>query len=106
MTIGSPVASAVSGPGTAETNAMRLPSGDHAIVLPAAGQRRVRAGHFREQPRAGAVRLRDDEAGLVADAAAIRDPLAVGRPLADSPDGSLSAPKRTLLPSASVITQN
>ena len=37
ITIGSPVASAVSGPGTDETNAIRLPSGDQATVLPVVG---------------------------------------------------------------------
>src|SRR5262245_62781921 len=34
ITTGSPVASLVSGPAVACTNAMRVPSGDHAIVLP------------------------------------------------------------------------
>ena len=37
MTIGSPVASAVSGPGTAETKAIRRPSGDHVMRLPVEG---------------------------------------------------------------------
>src|SRR5581483_592997 len=37
-TMGLPLAAAVSGPGTAETNAMRLPSGDHAIRLPVEGR--------------------------------------------------------------------
>ena len=37
ITIGSPLASAVSGPGVDETNAIRLPSGDHATVRPLPG---------------------------------------------------------------------
>ena|ERR1700690_583242 len=37
MTIGSPVASAVSGPGTALTKASRLESGDHAKRFPVVG---------------------------------------------------------------------
>ena len=37
MTIGSPVASAVSGPGLADTYAICLLSGDQAVVLPVVG---------------------------------------------------------------------
>src|SRR5882672_12813826 len=37
MTIGSPFASAVSGPGTDDTNAIRFPSGDHATLVPMPG---------------------------------------------------------------------
>src|SRR5690349_2845242 len=37
MTTGSPVASFVSGPATADTNARRFPSGDHASRSPAPG---------------------------------------------------------------------
>src|ERR1043166_5144543 len=37
MTIGSPSTSLVSGPGTASTKTMRLPSGDQAKVLPVEG---------------------------------------------------------------------
>ena len=49
--------------------------------LAGSGERRVRAAQFREPFRARSVRLRHDEAGLVADPAPIRNPLAVGRPL-------------------------
>ena len=41
-------------------------------------ERRVRAGHLGDQARARAIGPRDCEAGLVADAGAIGDPLSVG----------------------------
>ena len=81
MTIGSPVASAVSGPGTAETNAMRLPSGDQAMRLAGGRQRAVRPFERRQELRARAVRMRHHQAGFVAQFSGVGDPLAVRRPL-------------------------
>jgi len=37
MTMGSPLASSVSGPGVEETDAMRVPSGDHEMRSPSPG---------------------------------------------------------------------
>src|SRR6187200_389872 len=104
MTIGSPFAPAVSGPGVAETNAIRLPSGDHAglVLLPGSGA---------FVPTTSASSLAPLPSGL-----AITRPLfsptrpwyAINCPSGDqwgSSDESLSAPNRTLLPSASVFTQ-
>src|SRR6476619_2448089 len=97
--MGSPVASAVSGPATDDTNAIRLPSGAHAIVLPDPG-----SGAF--VPLSSASHFAPDPSGF----ATTRPDLSPTRPryaihwLSDDrsgfPDGSLSAPKRTLFPSA------
>src|SRR5438874_13350512 len=57
ITIGSPVASAVSGPGVEETDAIRLPSGAHAIVCPDPG-----SGAF--VPLISATKRADDPSGL------------------------------------------
>src|SRR4029453_667360 len=104
MTIGSPFAAAVSGPGVAETNAIRLPSGDHVglVLLPGSGA---------FVPATSASSL-----ALLPSGLAITRPLfsptrpryAIHWPSGDqcgSSDESLSAPKRTLLPSGNVITQ-
>ena len=63
MTIGSPVASAVSGPGVDETNAIALAVRRPGDRLAVARQRRVGADHLSEKLRARAVRRRDDQAG-------------------------------------------
>src|SRR3989441_609842 len=104
MTIGSPFASAVSGPGTDDTNAIRFPSGDHATLVPMPG-----SGAF--VPVIAARNLAPVPSGF-----AIASPLvpstrpryAIHWPSGDhcgSPDDSLSPPKRTVFPSASVITE-
>src|SRR5262245_59139919 len=105
MTIGSPVASAVSGPGTDETNARRLPSGDHATLLPAPGSGAfvpvISAMKRAEVPSARATK-RPDLSPLW--------PLyAISWPSGDHsglPDVSLSPPNRTVLPSESDITHS
>src|SRR6267378_2661146 len=104
MTIGSPLASAVSGPGIDDTNAIRFPSGDHATLVPMPG-----SGAF--VPVISARNLAPVPSGF-----AIASPLlpstrprwAIHWPSGDhcgSPDDSFSPPKRTLLPSATVITE-
>ena len=105
ITIGSPVASAVSGPGVDETNAIRLPSGDQATVRPLPG-----SGAF--VPDISATNRAPAPSGRATTSPVLsptRPRYAIDWPSGDQsglPDGSLSAPKRTLLPSASVITQS
>src|SRR5262245_65064314 len=105
MTIGSPVASAVSGPGTLETNAICLPSGDHATVAPVVGSGLlvpvISARNFALVPSGRAM---------------ARPVLSPTRPRYAShcpsgdhtgfPEPSFSPPNRTVLPSATVITQS
>src|SRR6516162_5876270 len=104
MTIGSPVASAVSGPGTDDTNAIRFPSGDHATVLPVVG-----SGLF--VPDMSARNRAPVPSGCTIERPALsptRPLYAIHCPSGDQlgfPDGSLSPPTRKVLPSASVITQ-
>src|SRR5216117_463183 len=104
MTIGSPVASAVSGPGTDETNAIRLPSGDQAMLLPLPGSGAL-------VPVISANSRAPAPSGLATTRPAFpptRPRYAIHWPSGDqcgSPDDSLSPPKRTLLPSASVMTE-
>ena len=84
-----------------------MPSGDHTVPCADAGQRCVGPVDLRRAAaRTDAVRFRDDR---------VRSCRRRGRdtrsdwPSGDhcgSPDDSFSAPKRTLLPSASVITQS
>src|SRR5438270_1743777 len=105
MTTGSPVASAVSGPGIEETNAIRFPSGDHATDLPAPGSGAL-------VPFNSVMKC----APLPSGRAITRPDLSPTRPRyaidllsgahSGLPDGSFSAPKRTDLPSARVITQS
>src|SRR4029450_13829126 len=103
MTIGSPFAAAIAGPGVAETNAIRLPSGDHVglVLLPGSGA---------FVPATSASSL-----ALLPFGLAIPRPLfsptrpryAIHWPSGDqcgSSDESLSAPQPTLLPSATGIT--
>src|SRR5206468_2257756 len=105
MTIGSPVASAVSGPGTAEMNAMRLPSGDHATVFPVVGSGLL-------VPDVSARNRTPVPSGRATTSPALspaRPWYAIDCPSGDHsgpPDDSLSPPKRTVFPSASVITQS
>src|SRR5262245_25696172 len=105
MTMGSPLASAVSGPATDWTKPIRLRSGAHAIVLPDPG-----SGAF--VPVSSASHLAPDPSGF----AMTRPDLSPTWPRyaihwlsgdhSGFPEGSLSAPKRTLFPSAIVITHN
>src|SRR6187455_2775276 len=105
MTIGSPVASAVSGPGTDEMNAMRLLSGDHATVFPVVGSGLL-------VPDISARKRAPVPSGL----ATISPDFSPARPRyathcasgdhSGLPDDSLSPPKRTVLPSAIVITDS
>src|SRR5262245_545792 len=105
MTTGSPVASAVSGPGTDDTNAMRRLSGDHAMVSPEPG-----SGAF--VPVISAMK----RAAVPSGRAIARPVLSPTRPRyaihcpsgdhSGLPDVSFSLPNRTLLPSASAITQS
>src|SRR5262245_789407 len=105
MTIGSPLASAVSGPGVVETNAMRLPSGDQAglVVLPGSGAL---------VPATSARSFAPVPSGFATTSPlfpSTRPRYTIDWPSGDhcgSPEDSFSAPKRTLLPSASVITQS
>src|SRR5712692_2977825 len=105
MTIGSPVASAVSGPGTADTNAIRLLSGDHATVLPVPG-----SGAFvPDISTTNRAPLPSARATASPDLSPARPRYAIHCPSGDHSglvDGSFSPPKRTVLPSASVITHN
>src|SRR4051812_17410702 len=105
MTRGSPGASAVSGPGTEETKAMRLPSGDQATLLPVVGNGllgpAISARNFAPAPSACAIanpalsptRPRYASHWLSADQVGL-------------PDGSFSLPNRIVFPAASVITQS
>src|SRR5580765_5730583 len=105
MTMGSPVASAVSGPGTDDTKAMRFPSGAQATVLPVVGSGLL-------VPVISARKRALEPSGC----AIARPALSPTRPLyaihwlsGDQfafPDGSFPAPMRVVLPSASVITQS
>src|SRR5580765_7178955 len=105
MTIGSPVASAVSGPGTEETNAMRLPSGDQVTVLPVVGSGLL-------VPDISARK----RAPLPSGCAITRPALSPTRPRyaihwlsgdqVGLPEDSFSPPRRVALPSASVITHS
>src|SRR5438093_13169521 len=105
MTTGSPVASAVSGPGADDTKAMRLLSGDHAIVLPDPG-----SGAF--VPVISAMKRAPAPSGRAIARPVLsptRPRYAIHCPSGDhsgSPDVSFSPPNRTLLPSASVITHS
>src|SRR6185295_10438394 len=105
MTTGSPVASAVSGPGTDETKAMRLPSGDQATVRPLPG-----SGAF--VPDISAMNRAPVPSGRATTSPVLsptRPRYAIDWLSGDQtglPVGSSSAPKRTLLPPASVITQS
>src|SRR6478735_4280537 len=105
ITIGSPVASAVSGPGTAETNAIRLLSGDHATVLPVVGSGLL-------VPDISARNRAPVPSGRATTSPALsltRPRYAIDRPSGDHsgfPDGSLSPPNLTVRPSAIVITQS
>src|ERR671923_1806555 len=95
--MGSPVASFVSGPGTADTNAMRLLSGDHAMLRPTPGSGLlvpcVSAINRAPLPSGCAMTNPDFSPDL---------PLyAIHCPSGDHsgfPEGSFSAPKRTLRP--------
>src|SRR6185295_19007544 len=105
MTIGSPVASAVSGPGTDETNAMRLPSGDQATVAPVVGRGLlvpdISARNFAPLPSGWAI-----ASPLLSPT---RPRYAIHWPSGDHtglPDDSRSPPKRVDLPSAIVITHS
>src|SRR5262249_41614079 len=102
MTIGSPVASAVSGPGVDPTNAMRLSSGDQVGVV-------LDPGNGALVPPASARTL-----ALVPSARTTARPFlpptepryASHCPSCDqtgSPEGSFSPPGRTDLPSATVM---
>src|SRR5262245_16779256 len=104
MTIGSPVASAVSGPGTLETNAICLPSGDHATVAPVVGSGLlvpvISARNFAPVPSGRAIAR-----PLLSPT---RPRYAIHCPSGDHTglaEPSFSPPNRTVLPSATVITQ-
>src|SRR5262245_46874138 len=105
ITIGSPVAPAASGPSTDETKTIPMPSGAVAVVLPDPGSGAL-------VPVSSASPLAPDPSGF----AMTRPDLSPTRPRyaihwlsgdhSGFPAGSLSAPKRTLFPSAIVITHN
>src|SRR5438045_6545032 len=105
MTIGSPFAASVSGPGTEDTYATRLLSGDQATVRPVPG-----SGAF--VPVISATK----RTPLPSGRATTRPVLPAARPRYaihcesgdhwGSPDGSLSPPNRTDFVSASVITHS
>src|SRR5581483_12520587 len=105
MTTGSPAAAAASGPGTADTNAMRLLSGDHATDLPSPG-----SGAFVEfisaRNRAPLPSARATTSPVLSPT---RPRYAIDWPSGDHsglPLGSFSPPIRTLLPSGSVMIQS
>ena len=105
MTIGSPVALAVSGPGTDDTNAIRLPSGDHAIVAPLPGSGAL-------VPVISARKRAPDPSGRETTSPVLsptRPRYTSDWPSADHtglPDESRSPPTRTVFPSATVITHS
>src|SRR5262249_16165595 len=105
MTTGSPVAFWVSGPGTALTKAMRLPSGDQAMLLPDEGR-----GLF--VPFSGEINFAVEPSGR----ATINPDWAPSLPSypihwlsgdhSGFDDVSLSPPSLIVLPSATVIIQS
>src|SRR5919197_6453508 len=105
MTIGSPVAAAVSGPGTDDTNAIRFPSGDHAIVAPLPGSGAL-------VPLISARNRAPDPSGRETISPVFsptRPRYAIDWPSRDQtglPEPSRSPPNLMLLPSASVITHS
>src|SRR5581483_1548568 len=105
MTTGSPVASAVSGPGCADTKAIRFPSGDHEGMVWEPG-----SGAF--VPIVSASSLAPVPSGRATTTPCLppTDPeYAIHWPSGDHtgpPDGSLSPPNLTVRPSAIVMTHS
>ena len=99
ITMGSPVASSVSGPGTAETKAIcaiRGPVEGGALE----GQRGIRVRYLGQEADARAVGVRDVKAALAVHPAREREQPAVGRP--GGPPSSASLPTRVASPEGRV----
>src|SRR4029453_9632396 len=105
MTIGSPVASAASGAGADETNAIWRPSGDHATVLPVVGSGLL-VSEISARNRAPVPSGRAMARPLFSPT---RPRYAIHWPSGDQtglPEDSRSPPNRTVFPSATVKTHS